>query len=279
MKTVLQNLLQGKPFGHPLHPFLIHFPLSLFLLSFIMDIVMLLGWRSPLAPEAVLAMIVLGIVMAVPAALTGVADYQGIRRDDPARRIGLAHMLLNLAAVALFAISAWVRRGQLDQLRPSALAFGLSAVAVLLLGVSGYLGGKMVYEKGIAVGRHRRKTPAPTQTVEARLESDGTLAVDEIDNLPAEGETLRVNAGGVVLVITCFEGRYHAFQEFCTHRYGPLSEGTLRGGEVECPWHGSCFDIRTGKVTRGPAKENLRVFEVQLREDGRLRIGRELNPA
>lgn len=273
---MIRDLLQGKPLGHPLHPFLIHFPLSLFLLSFIMDLAILLGWRSPVAVEAAWYMIVLGITMAVPTAITGYADYQGIRRDDPARRIATAHMVLNLVAVALFALSAWLRRGDLQALHPPGWAVGASAAAVLVLGISGYLGGKLVYEKGIAVGRHRRKTPAPCKTMTARLDSDGTLAVEEVGSFPSEGETLRVNAGGVVMVVTCLNGRYYAFQEFCTHRYGPLSEGPISDGQVECPWHGSCFDIRTGKVTRGPARENLRTFEVQVREDGRLRIGGEI---
>ena len=65
-----------------------------------------------------------------------------------------------------------------------------------------------------------------------------------------------------IITIARLDGEFHAFQEFCTHRYGPLSEGILRDGQVQCPWHGSCFDVRTGEVTRGPAKENLKTYEV-----------------
>jgi nitrite reductase/ring-hydroxylating ferredoxin subunit len=64
-------------------------------------------------------------------------------------------------------------------------------------------------------------------------------------------------------------GRLYAVQEFCTHRFGPLSEGALRGCEVVCPWHKSRFDLRTGKVTEGPAKVELRTWHVEAR-DGRI---------
>jgi nitrite reductase/ring-hydroxylating ferredoxin subunit len=62
------------------------------------------------------------------------------------------------------------------------------------------------------------------------------------------------------------KGQAYAFQEFCTHRHGPLSEGAFEGTDVICPWHCSKFDVRTGKVTAGPAKIDLRTFRVEERE-------------
>ena len=79
-------------------------------------------------------------------------------------------------------------------------------------------------------------------------------------------ENLRVEIDGTALVLLKAEGRFFAFQDFCTHRFGPLSEGSCKGYEIECPWHRSCFDMRTGKVSRGPAKEGLKTFEVDLRD-------------
>jgi nitrite reductase/ring-hydroxylating ferredoxin subunit len=64
-------------------------------------------------------------------------------------------------------------------------------------------------------------------------------------------------------------GEMVALQEFCTHRFGPLSEGCFRDGQVVCPWHGSAFDVRTGAVKRGPAKVDLRTFEAATR-DGKI---------
>jgi nitrite reductase/ring-hydroxylating ferredoxin subunit len=87
----------------------------------------------------------------------------------------------------------------------------------------------------------------------------------------ADGETLRAEVAGYVMTIARLDGEFFAFQEFCTHRYGPLSEGTFQGQQVMCPWHRSCFDVRTGKVTEGPAKVDLKTFEVKVRE-GRIAV-------
>jgi nitrite reductase/ring-hydroxylating ferredoxin subunit len=76
---------------------------------------------------------------------------------------------------------------------------------------------------------------------------------------------------GTTITIARIKGRVYAFQEFCTHRYGPLSEGAFEGNEVICPWHCSKFDVRTGKVTAGPAKVDLRTFGVEER-DGKIWI-------
>jgi glycine betaine catabolism B len=46
------------------------------------------------------------------------------------------------------------------------------------------------------------------------------------------------------------EGKYYAIGNVCTHLGEPLAEGKLEGYEIQCPWHGSRFDIRTGKITR-----------------------------
>jgi glycine betaine catabolism B len=85
-------------------------------------------------------------------------------------------------------------------------------------------------------------------------------------------ETLRVEIDGQVLAIVKLDGKFYAFQEFCAHRFGPLSEGDFEGFNVRCPWHNSCFDVRTGKVTNGPAKVDLKTFKVET-HDGKICVG------
>src|SRR5690606_26339498 len=104
--------------------------------------------------------------------------------------------------------------------------------------------------EGVGVGRHRRHTPTPGRTLVAGASETGVAVAD--DASLGEGGTLRVEVGGVIVTIARVDGALHAFQEFCPHRYGPLSEGALQGCEVICPWHNSRFDVRTGKVTQGP---------------------------
>jgi 3-phenylpropionate/trans-cinnamate dioxygenase ferredoxin subunit/anthranilate 1,2-dioxygenase ferredoxin subunit len=86
-----------------------------------------------------------------------------------------------------------------------------------------------------------------------------------------EGETLRVDLQGQVLCLAKSDGQIYAFQEFCTHRFGPLSEGAICQNQIECPWHRSVFDMATGKAVHGPAKEDLKTFRVEVR-DGQIHV-------
>ena len=58
-------------------------------------------------------------------------------------------------------------------------------------------------------------------------------------------------------------GRYHAIDDTCPHRGGPLSEGTLEGETVTCPWHGSKFTVTTGAVLSPPAREGVNPYPVR----------------
>ena len=74
-----------------------------------------------------------------------------------------------------------------------------------------------------------------------------------------------VPAGSVLLVGDCavfnVDGGFCATQATCTHRQGALSEGTVDGTTVTCPLHGAQFNIWTGAVLRGPAKDPLRTYQ------------------
>jgi len=266
----MKDLLQGKPLHHPLHPLLVHFPIGLFFFSFVLDLASLIFREAPGLVAGAYYSMALGLIGALIAAVPGFADYFDIRRDHPARRTATWHMRLNLCAVVLYAANLYFRHDQLAATSVPAIGLALSFAGVALLSVSGYLGGKMVYDDGISVGRHRRHGDAPAQTCRASM-GDAVAAdngqvfvpVAEAGRLQ-EGKTLRAEVDGTVMTIAKVDGRLYAFQEFCPHRYGPLSEGALKGVEIECPWHRSCFDIRSGKVTQGPAKVDLKTYPVKM---------------
>lgn len=265
MATV-KNVLEGKPLRCPIHPALVHLPIALFPISVLLDVA---SWIWPdqdlhLVRGAFLALVA-GIVSGLIAAVFGLIDYTEILVDHRAKKTARLHMILNVIAIVLFAVSALLHRAQLEDPRIALLPLVISLVGLGLLGYSGYLGGDLVYANGIAVGRHRRETPLPHSTVEP-----GSASVDEWrpiadEHAIAEGATLRVDVDGTIVVLARVKGEVHAFQEFCTHRYGPLSEGAFQGTEVICPWHCSRFDVRTGKVTEGPAKVDLRTFRIETR--------------
>ena len=184
-------------------------------------------------------------------------------------------MILNLFVVALYGINLVVRlSGRVDsKIHPPELL--LSLVGLTLLSISGYLGGRLVYDDGIAVGRHKRHMPPPKETIRLSAPvagADGVFVPVMQAQLLRERETLRVEIDGQVMTIAKVDNQLFAFQEFCTHRFGPLSEGSFDGFNVQCPWHNSCFDVRTGKVTHGPATVDLKIFKVEMR-DGKVCIG------
>ena len=67
------------------------------------------------------------------------------------------------------------------------------------------------------------------------------------------------------------EGDLHAFDDVCTHQQCSLAEGDLDGTIVECPCHGSQFDVITGEAVQGPATDPVGVFEVR-EQDGELQV-------
>jgi uncharacterized membrane protein/nitrite reductase/ring-hydroxylating ferredoxin subunit len=271
VNEMLKDLLEGKPLRHPIHPMLIHFPIGLFLLSFLLDLASLVYSDMPNLLRASFYAMSLGIITALLAAVPGFVDYTDIRRDHPGKATATSHMILNLAVVIVYGINLWIRSPALSEPKISLLPFLLSITGVGLLSASGYLGGRLVYDQGIAVGRHKRRAPTPTDTLHLSTEyatrgGEATFVpVPDAEHL-GNGETLRVEIDKLVMTIARIDNQLFAFQEFCTHRFGPLSEGSFHEFNVQCPWHNSCFDVRTGKVTNGPAKVDLKTFKIETRD-------------
>jgi NAD(P)H-dependent nitrite reductase small subunit len=62
-------------------------------------------------------------------------------------------------------------------------------------------------------------------------------------------------------------GQFYALDDTCPHADGPLSEGSIEGEDIECPWHGSRFNIKTGEVNAPPAIENVAKYNVRVSGD------------
>ena len=133
--------------GHPIHPMLVPLAIGGFLLSFLFDIVCFVKGAHP--PWTVVAYwtMIGGILGALAAAVFGLVDLLSLPAG-PIKRTALIHMGINLTVVVLYVINAWLRTGNPDQLT---LPMFLSLVAILLLVVSGWLGGKLVYEYGVGM--------------------------------------------------------------------------------------------------------------------------------
>jgi uncharacterized membrane protein len=145
------------PYGHPFHPILVTLPIGSWVAALVFDIVALVA-DDP-EPFAVGAtwLVGIGLVGAILAAIFGLMDLSRLARGTPARRIGLTHMGLNLGAVAVFAVSLVVRLVQ-EPDDPSVVGLILVVVGLGILGVSGWLGGKLAYTYGVRVAdeQHQR---------------------------------------------------------------------------------------------------------------------------
>lgn len=131
---------------HPIHPMLVAFPVGLWVFALVCDIVHL-AEGGPAWGTVALYSIGGGIVGALLAAIPGFIDYLSIDEAEM-KRIATTHLLLGLGSVVIFALNLW-SRFRVDE--ASKIPFLLSVVGVIVVGFGGWLGGKMVYVKGMAV--------------------------------------------------------------------------------------------------------------------------------
>jgi nitrite reductase (NADH) small subunit len=84
------------------------------------------------------------------------------------------------------------------------------------------------------------------------------------DVKPGHGIVAEVN--GKTLAVFNVEGVFHAIDNTCVHRGGPLGEGDVEGSVVTCPWHGWQFNVTTGECLKNPAAK-VEVYPVQVEGD------------
>ncbi|HEX6282707.1 MAG TPA: Rieske 2Fe-2S domain-containing protein [Nitrososphaera sp.] len=94
------------------------------------------------------------------------------------------------------------------------------------------------------------------------MSEDFVKVANTKDIQPSQMKEVEVNGQNICVVNV--EGKYYAIGSICTHEGGPLADGTLEGYEVECPWHNSKFDVRTGEVISPPASEPEPAYEVKV---------------
>src|SRR6266699_3970228 len=89
------------------------------------------------------------------------------------------------------------------------------------------------------------------------------VKVAELNDLD-EGELMAVEVDDEPVCLAKVDGSIYAFTDNCTHISGPLNEGELDGEVLTCPWHGAQFNICTGKVLRGPARQDIFTYSVRI---------------
>ncbi len=250
----LHNLLDGTWLGAPLHPALTDVPVGAWTTAFLLDAVSTVS-GSQEARTAADGALAVGIAGAVPAALTGASDWQDLTGES--RRIGTLHGLLNTAGLTLnIASLACRRQNQYGKGR------ALSALALAISGTAAHLGGELSFGLGVRVNQtFDGAQPAEFTTVSDR--GSGPLEADAMRRVELDGTA--------VLLARAQSGQLCAIANTCSHLGGPLDEGSREGDVVTCPWHGSRFDLCSGRVLEGPAVFAQPRYEVRER-DGEIQL-------
>ena len=139
---------KAKFLGHSIHQMLVVFPLGLLATSLAFDIAYFSTRDGNLAMVS-FWMISAGIIGAIAAAIFGFVDFLGIPAGTRAKSLGIWHGFGNLIVTVLFIMSWFMRQAQ--AMNPSAGAFALSVIAVLLAVITGWLGGELVDRLGVGV--------------------------------------------------------------------------------------------------------------------------------
>ena len=133
--------------GHPIHPMLVPVAIGCFIFSFASDIICMAGGNPTLWNSLAYYTMLGGILGALAAAVPGLVDLLSLP-SGLIKKTALTHMAINLAVVGRYVCNAWLRHGSPQELKVPMI---LSFVTIVMLVVSGWLGGKMVYEAGVGV--------------------------------------------------------------------------------------------------------------------------------
>ena len=249
----VKNLLHGTWLGHPLHAAITDIPIGALLVAVLLD---LLNLRA--AADVAL---VIAIIFMVLAALSGAADY--VDTDGTARARATVHSTLMVAALVVLLVSLVLRWGDpTDRTIPVLLAI----VGFLVVTAGAYVGGDVVYVLGNMVNRHAWR---------GRGAKWFPLDLGGIDpaTLP-EATPVAAKAGANELAVVRIGQAVYAMHAVCSHAGGPLAEGRVVEGCLECPWHGSRFALANGHVRRGPAVYDQPSYEVRAAEGGGYEVRR-----
>ena len=242
---VLELLHGGRWVGHPIHPALSDLPIGLWTGAMVLDVTD----RGPAPQRGIGAAGILsaaGIVAAGATAVTGLSDWTV--SDDQDRRVGLMHGLLNTVALGLQGASLGTR---MAGHRGTARALGAASLTVTA--AAGYLGGHLVFTKGVMVNRVAWAS-GPRRWTRTLQEAD----------LPDDSPTA-VEAEGRQVMLYRHRGTLYALDNICNHAGGLLSRGTVADLTVTCPLHGARFALADGCVGRGPANQPQPVLPTRIR--------------
>ena len=246
--------------SHPLHPILVAFPIAFFIGAFVFDLLSVLLDKEAFWQTGNY-MAIAGIAGALLAAIPGIIDYFYIvPSKSSAKKRATKHGIINLLNVFLFCFAVFYRNSEQAN---SFIVIAIEALGIVLLSVAGWLGGTLVHRNQIGVD-HRYANAGKWNEAYFK-DQTGAIEVAAMDEVKMNALKL-LHIGEQRIVLGRTEKGYMAFSDHCTHRGASLADGVLICGIVQCPWHGSQFNVETGAVKEGPAKESIATYKVEERE-------------
>ncbi|HSL33982.1 MAG TPA: Rieske 2Fe-2S domain-containing protein [Candidatus Limnocylindrales bacterium] len=241
----VKDFLNGTWLGHPVHAALTDLPIGVLTVSIILDLI-----DQPVAADVAL---LVGVLSIVAAAVAGLADYTDT--DGTARMRATVHATLMTASLIVFAASLAIRAGNPAD---RTIAIALVVVGYVVMSASAAIGGDVVFLIGTHVNRHAWRGAGAKWV---------PLELGDLADIPEGGPT-KAKAGINTLVLVRTGETILALHETCAHAGGPLAEGTLVDGCIQCPWHGSRYRLTDGHVRRGPSMYDQPAYEVRRGDAG-----------
>ncbi|KAB1914960.1 Rieske 2Fe-2S domain-containing protein [Micromonospora sp. AMSO31t] len=245
----VRDFLHGVWLGHPLHPAMVQVPVGAWISAAVVDLM-------PGQRRAATALVGVGTVSALPAAVAGLNDWAALSRDQ--RRIGLVHAAANTIGVVLYASSLAARLNGRHNMGRALSYLGLSAASA-----GAYLGGHLAYKQGAQVSQ---------SISELHLVSEGWHPLGDMSSLP-QRQLLTREIDDVSVILYRHGDDVTVMLERCPHQSGPLGEGEVQEIDghacVVCPWHGSTFRLNGGEVVHGPSGNDQVVLPTRV-VNGRL---------
>ncbi|PYO47089.1 MAG: hypothetical protein DMD72_10905 [Gemmatimonadetes bacterium] len=245
--------------GHPNHPALIPFPLAFLTGAFLFDLVGVVINRPALWTTGAY-LIVVGVITGVFAAIPGLIDFlYTVPPNSSGKARALKHASAMVSALILFTIAKWLRGDVTNQ--PGLPVLVLEAIGAASLTIGGWLGGVLVSRNQVSID-HRYAGAGKWKEENVDKPASGQPVVVGIDGLETNQMKL-VHVAGKRLVVARMDKGWAAFDDRCTHKGGSLADGAMICGSVQCPWHGSQFDVATGSVKSGPARESIKTYRAE----------------
>ncbi|MFN6946049.1 MAG: DUF2231 domain-containing protein [Cytophagaceae bacterium] len=251
---------------HPIHPMLVVFPLGLLIGALIFDVLAILSennsfWQTGKHLTAA------GVIGGFMAAIPGIIDYKHtVPPKSSAKSRALKHGIVNTLALVLFILSYIIRVELIETALEDSSVYGVLGLEIAgagLLTIGGWMGGTLAYRNQIGVD-HRYANAGKWNETHIEPKPGEILAIASTNEIETDQMKL-VHLGEKRIVVAKTEEGYVAFDDRCTHKGASMAGGSMMCGTVQCPWHGSQFDVNNGKVKAGPAKEPIKTYKIEVR--------------